>query len=60
MLRELMTTLLDLLGLLCLAAGAGFALGYIIGPAGIVGAGVVLIAGSTLITWLGTPRKAKQ
>lgn len=55
--RDYMTTLLDLLGLLAIAAGVGAAAGYVIGWAGIAVSGVVLIVGSQLIAWLGRPAK---
>lgn len=51
--REIVTTLLDVLGLLLLAAGATSAFALVIGwgPALAVG-GVVVLAGSLLSTWL--------
>jgi hypothetical protein len=44
--RELVTTMLDALGLLLVAAGAGAALHPVIGWAGLAASGVVLLAGS--------------
>lgn len=52
--RDLVTTLLDAIGLLLFAAGAAIGAGYVIGPAGIGMAGVVVLAG----TWYANhPRK---
>lgn len=44
--RELVTTLLDVLGLLLVAAGAAAALLPLVGWAGLAAAGVVVLAGS--------------
>jgi hypothetical protein len=44
--REHMTSLLDVLGLLLLAAGAGAGAGRYIGWAGLAVAGAVVLAGS--------------
>lgn len=55
---ELVTTLLDLVGLVALAVGLGFAAGYLIGWAAIAVAGVVLLAGSRVIVWLAVPSAA--
>ena len=51
--RELVTTLLDVLGLLLIAAGATSAVALVIGwgPA-LAAGGVVVLAGSLLSTWL--------
>lgn len=51
--RELITTLLDVLGLLLIAAGATAAAALILGwgPA-LAAGGVVVLAGSLLATWL--------
>jgi hypothetical protein len=46
--RELVTTLLDTLGLLLVAAGAGFGAGRVIGWSGLAVSGVVVLAGSAL------------
>ena len=43
---DLVTTLLDVFGLLLLAAGLGFAAGYLIGWAGLAISGVVVMVGS--------------
>lgn len=47
-LRDVVTTLLDTLGLLLVAAGAGFAAATVIGPAALAVAGLVVLAG----TWV--------
>ena len=47
--RELVTTLLDVLGLLLLAAGMGAAAWLAIGPSALIVSGVVILVGS----WLG-------
>lgn len=44
--RELVTTALDVLGLLLVAAGAGFAAAWAVGPAGLAVSGGVVLAGS--------------
>lgn len=44
--RELVTTLLDVLGLLLVAAGAAAALLPLVGWAGLAAAGIVVLAGS--------------
>lgn len=44
--RELVTTALDVLGLLLVAAGAGFASACVVGPAGMAVSGGVVLAGS--------------
>lgn len=51
--RELITTLLDVLGLLLIAAGATAAAALLLGwgPA-LAAGGVVVLAGSLLATWL--------
>ena len=45
---ELLTSLLDVLGLLLVAAGVAAALFPVIGWAGLIGSGVVVLAGSWL------------
>lgn len=55
---DLVTTLLDLVGLVALAVGLGFAAGYLIGWAGIAVTGVVLLAGARVIEWLAVPGSA--
>lgn len=54
--RDLLTTLLDAIGLLLLAAGVGFAASYAIGPAGLAASGVVVLTGSWLASRPGGPR----
>jgi hypothetical protein len=46
--RELVTTLLDTLGLLLVAAGAGVGAGRVIGWSGLAVSGLVVLAGSAL------------
>ncbi|WP_381797280.1 hypothetical protein [Streptomyces niveus] len=46
--REQITTALDALGLLLVAAGAGAAAGMVIGWAGLAVSGAVVLAGSVL------------
>lgn len=46
--RENVTTLLDAVGLVLIAAGAGFALAHFVGAAACAVTGVVLLAGSWL------------
>lgn len=56
--RNTITTLLDLAGLLLLAAGAG-ALAYpLLGWGCVAAAGVVLLAGSRVILWIAAPAAA--
>lgn len=43
---DALTSLLDLLGLLLVAAGLGFAASYLIGPAALAVSGTVVLAGS--------------
>ncbi|WP_201260837.1 hypothetical protein [Embleya scabrispora] len=45
--RDVVTTLLDVLGLLLVAAGAGAALVPLIGWAGLVASGAVVLVGSS-------------
>jgi hypothetical protein len=54
---ELVTTLLDVLGLLLVAAGVAAACWPLIGPAALAPAGVVVLGGSWLAAWLSS-RKA--
>lgn len=51
--REIVTTALDTLGLLLIAAGAGFAAAQFVGFAGLAVAGVVVLGGSALASRLG-------
>lgn len=46
--RDILTDLLDVLGLLLLAAGLGVAAGHVIGWAGLAVSGVVVTGGSWL------------
>lgn len=55
--RDLMTTLLDVLGLLLVAAGVGFAASYAVGPAGLAASGAVILGGSWLASWLPARRR---
>lgn len=52
-----LTDLLDLLGLLLVAAGAGFAAALVIGPAALAVSGVVVLGGSYLAQR--SPRKRR-
>jgi hypothetical protein len=54
--RELVTTLLDTLGLLLVAAGATAGVWGLIGPVGFAAGGVVVLAGSW---WFAKPPKRK-
>ncbi|WP_414943316.1 hypothetical protein [Amycolatopsis sp. cmx-11-32] len=56
--RDLVTTLLDLAGLLLVAAGIGAALFPLIGWAALGPVGVLLLAGSRVAVWIGTPSAA--
>jgi hypothetical protein len=56
--RELVTTLLDLIGLVLLAFGAAAGLFPLIGLAGVCVAGVVLLVGSRVAVWTGSPETA--
>jgi hypothetical protein len=49
--RDVVTTLLEVIGLLCIAAGIGAAFALLIGWPAMALAGVVVITGSALITW---------
>jgi hypothetical protein len=61
MTRQQLTDLLDVLGLLLVAAGVGFALGHWIGWAGLLGSGVVVLGGSLLAARLaGPPRGGRS
>jgi hypothetical protein len=55
--RELVTTLLDTLGLLLLAAGAAGGAWRLIGPAGLAVGGVVVLAGSW---WFAKPPRKRK
>lgn len=57
--RDLLTDLLDLLGLLLLAAGAGLAVIHWRWGAALVVSGVVVVAGSQFAAWQARPAKAK-
>jgi hypothetical protein len=54
--RELVTTLLDILGLLLIAAGIAATAGHWIGLGGLFIAGVIVMAGSW---WFAKPPKPK-
>jgi hypothetical protein len=56
--RDLITTLLDLTGLVLLAAGLGFAAGLLLGWAALAVTGLVLLAGSRVIVWVSAPQAA--
>ncbi len=58
--RELVTTLLDVLGLLLLAAGAGFAASVWIGWAGLAVSGAVVLAGSAFAARVARPAGGNQ
>jgi hypothetical protein len=51
--RDLVTTLLDVVGLLLVAAGLGLGLEPVIGPVAVAVAGLVVLGGSHLATRLG-------
>lgn len=51
--RDAVTTALDVLGLLAVSAGVYFATEPVIGPAALVGSGVVTLAGSAFFAWQG-------
>jgi hypothetical protein len=55
--REVVTTALDTLGLLLLAAGATGAAWRLIGPAALAAGGVVVLAGSW---WFAKPPRPKR
>ena len=57
---DLVTTLLDALGLLLVAAGLAFAAGELIGPAALTVAGAVVLAGSWLVSWLASRQGREQ
>lgn len=59
-LKDLVTTALDLAGLLLLAAGAGFAMYPLIGWPAVGCTGIVLLAGSRVIMWVATPNHAPR
>lgn len=54
--RQIITTLLDVLGLLLVAAGAGVAAAALIGWTGLAVAGVVVLGGSALAARQDRPR----
>lgn len=56
--RELLTTFLDALGLVLLAAGLAALAFPFVGWACLAVAGVVVLVGSLLSSWLGRPRSA--
>ena len=55
--RVAVTTILDVLGLLLVAAGASAALWVLVGPAALALAGVVVLLGSALAQRASTPAK---
>lgn len=59
-LAEWITTGLDLVGLLALAVGLGFAASLIVGPASIAVSGVILLLGSRVILWVTVPNSAPR
>lgn len=58
--RDLLTSLLDVLGLLLVAAGVGAAVFSLIGWAALAAAGVVVIGGSLLSSHLSTPKADRR
>lgn len=50
--RELVTTLLDVAGLLLIAAGVGFAAAHALGWSALAVSGIVVLGGSQLAVWL--------
>lgn len=56
--RDIITSIADLIGLLAIAIGLTFAAGYLVGPASIAIGGVVLLAGVRVIVWQGQPDQA--
>jgi len=58
--RDLVTTLLDVLGLLLIAAGLAAALAPWIGWAALAAAGVVVLAGSQLAALAGRGRRRQS
>lgn len=49
---QLATTLLDVLGLLAIAAGVTFGLWVLVGPVALVAGGIVILTGSNLAVYL--------
>ncbi len=49
--REWVTTALDVLGLMLIAAGAGLAAGVLVGWSALAVSGVVVLAGSQVAAW---------
>ena len=58
--REVLTTVLDALGLLLVAAGAAALTVPWLGLGCLLVAGVVVLAGSGVAAWLGRPKKAGE
>lgn len=58
MLRNVITTVYDALGLLAVAVGLGFAAGVLIGPAAVTVSGTVLLAGVRIMDWVAYPGQA--
>lgn len=54
--REAVTTALDVLGLLLLAAGAAAAVFPLVGWSCLIAAGIVVLAGSVFAAWQARPR----
>lgn len=53
--RDIVTTLVDLLGLLGVAVGLGFAASLLIGPAAIAVSGAILLLGVRVMDWVASP-----
>lgn len=62
--RDLITTLLDVAGLLAVAVGVGLLVAAVPAPwatgAGVVVAGALVLGGSQVIAGLGTPKRQRQ
>jgi ABC-type multidrug transport system permease subunit len=56
--RDIVTTLVDLLGLLAVAVGLGFAASLLIGPAAIAVSGAILLLGVRIMGWVAFPGTA--
>jgi hypothetical protein len=56
--RDIITTLLDLVGLLLLAFATAAALFPVLGLAAAGGSAAVLLAGARVIEWVGAPQTA--
>jgi hypothetical protein len=57
--RDLLTTALDVLGLLLLAAGIAALVYPFVGWAALAVAGVVVLSGSALSSWLTAPKSKR-